>query len=248
MMKSNYTPFHAYSKISNMMAEKGYECRAHTNLIKSVKIGDERMFMEALVRHDNEVVRNARSDNAELNCYEKMISVWKKKSMKCKSDIDYRVLVYFANTPDDQSNVNKEETTLMYQYMIHAKVTATIFVHINKMSTTSGKQLTLSQLIPSTDLYKIDVIQISTFDLNIGEHFYVPKHVLIKNTAEFYKREKIVKGTLQKINRDDPAIVFMGASPGDIVEITRMEDFEGIEKLAYREVSSSKMEIVPNGK
>lgn len=230
--------FKLYSSVVTGLVSKGYSSIKQKPLLDRVLEDDFDGFFEALDQFTNDEIAEFRQSDG-LNNFEKLIGVWKKKDIRKRNDIDYKVLLYFANVSDDSSSINKQETILAYSYLIHFKNVRTLyFLHINPISTTSLKQLTNKRIIPEG--YSIKIMSALSFNIDITQHFYVPRHELIENKEEFYKKEGFVRGSLPKININDPAIVHLNANVGDVIKIERNPTiFGGIKTLYFREITSS---------
>lgn len=239
--------FKFYGSIVKMLLSRGYNSSYQKELIHTVLSDDQDEFERQLDKFENYEILNHRMignfDHSSyplagvLNNFEKLIGIWRKNDSRLSNQLDYRILLYFANVTDDSAPVNKQETVLAYSYLIRFKVKAMYFLHINPISTMSLKQL-LSPVAP--DGYIIKVFSAQSFNIDITKNFWVPKHILITNPEEFYATEGFPKGTLPKISKDDPAIVNLDAKPGDIIKIIRQEAFNGgFQILYFREVTSA---------
>ena len=233
------TIFRFYSGLVKMLLSRGYNSTAQRHLIQTVLEDDCQGFCDCLDQMDtNYEIANFRS-KGPLNNFEKLIGVWKKSDLRARKQLDYKILLYFANVPDDTSSVNKQETVLAYSYLAHFVGVKTLyFLHINPISTTSLSQLTNPKIAPNN--FIIRVISAASFEIDISANIYIPEHTLITDVEAFYAREKYSKGSLPKINADDPAIINLGGSPGQIVKIVRSELFNGgFKTLYFREITSS---------
>ncbi len=78
-------------------------------------------------------------------------------------------------------------------------------------------------------------------EIDISEHFLVPKHILLneEEKKELLNKlglnEKNYMMYLPKIKASDPAIKKLGAKPGDIIKIIRPSQISG-ESIYYRVV------------
>jgi DNA-directed RNA polymerase subunit H (RpoH/RPB5) len=84
---------------------------------------------------------------------------------------------------------------------------------------------------------RIDVFEMRKLLFNIAEHEIVPKHRVIKDPVEIQRiidSYGVQSGTqMHLITRDDPMAQYLGAVPGDIVEITRNSVTAG-KSIVYR--------------
>ena len=82
---------------------------------------------------------------------------------------------------------------------------------------------------------QVDCFNISELMVNITEHTYVPKHLLL-NTDEkkaLMKRYKIKESQLPKILSSDPVAKYLGLKRGDVVKIIRDSETAG-KYVSYR--------------
>lgn len=70
------------------------------------------------------------------------------------------------------------------------------------------------------------------------EHILVPRHELAdeKELEALYKRHGITKQNLPFIKSTDPAVVALGAKPGDVVKVRRASPVTRKESPYYRQV------------
>lgn len=243
MSTEKYTPYYLYSNVAKRMLARGYICDYHGKLIDAVHNNDQEKFMDVLNEYENHPIQRVRSEITPLNHFEKLISVWKKGNVargdtEAKQHMDYSILLYFANHANDGKKINKEEIVLAYNYLTKLKVRSMNFIHIDDLPPTTSKHLEDPQIIPSKKRYRIEITQANSFDIDVNLNFWVPNHKKVENPSGFYEREGIHKGSLPKISIHDPAIAKLAVSPGDIIEIERLEEFDGIKTLAFREVQN----------
>ena len=66
-------------------------------------------------------------------------------------------------------------------------------------------------------------------DIEITKHIFVPKHRILdeKETTEVLKKFNIKRSQMPRIYIVDPALVNLGAKPGDVVHIERRSSLHG---------------------
>ncbi len=76
--------------------------------------------------------------------------------------------------------------------------------------------------------------------LNILQHKLVPKHEIINKEEEkkIFDKYDIIPEQLPKILNTDPACIYIGAKPGQIIKVTRKSQTAN-EAIAYRLVVES---------
>ena len=107
----------------------------------------------------------------------------------------------------------------------------------------SGIIIISGQLSPQakTKLADINIeLQVECFDIselmvNITEHTYVPKHILLtgEEKKQLMKRYKIKEYQLPKILNSDPVAKYLGLKRGDVVKIIRDSETAG-KYVTYR--------------
>jgi DNA-directed RNA polymerase I, II, and III subunit RPABC1 len=76
---------------------------------------------------------------------------------------------------------------------------------------------------------QVECFNISELMVNITEHTYVPKHILLtaEQKKELLKRYRIKENQLPKILRNDPVAKYLGLKRGDVVKIIRDSETAG---------------------
>ena len=82
---------------------------------------------------------------------------------------------------------------------------------------------------------QVECFNISELMVNITEHAYVPKHILLteEQKKDLMKRYRIKENQLPKILRTDPVAKYLGLKRGDIVKIIRSSETAG-KYVTYR--------------
>ena len=76
---------------------------------------------------------------------------------------------------------------------------------------------------------QVECFNISELMVNITEHAYVPKHILLteEEKKELMKRYRIKESQLPKILHNDPVAKYLGLKRGDVVKIIRSSETAG---------------------
>ena len=82
---------------------------------------------------------------------------------------------------------------------------------------------------------QVECFNISELMVNITEHAYVPKHILLteEEKKELMKRYRIKESQLPKILHNDPVAKYLGLKRGDVVKIIRSSESAG-KYVTYR--------------
>ena len=82
---------------------------------------------------------------------------------------------------------------------------------------------------------QVECFNISELMVNITEHAYVPKHILLSDEqkSELMKRYRIKESQLPKILHSDPVAKYLGLKRGDVVKIIRSSETAG-KYVTYR--------------
>ena len=82
---------------------------------------------------------------------------------------------------------------------------------------------------------QVECFNISELMVNITEHAYVPKHILLteEEKKELMKRYRIKESQLPKILHNEPVAKYLGLKRGDVVKIIRSSETAG-KYVTYR--------------
>ena len=82
---------------------------------------------------------------------------------------------------------------------------------------------------------QVECFNISELMVNITEHAYVPKHILLteEEKKDLMKRYRIKESQLPKILHTDPVAKYLGLKRGDVVKIIRSSETAG-KYVTYR--------------
>ena len=260
----NYKPFVIYKNISRYMVQRGYTCDSQNDLINAVNAEDENAFETALYGERECIINNFRCTTSNrrsvsipgLTSYERMCGKWKRpvnaKTATRKEIINSKMFVYF-HTPvigptGSVKKVAKVDAVTAMKYLVLTGLKSLLFVHGADIISAATKQFLDPMLAPSKNNFNFEIESATLFDIKVGDHIYVPRHEIIKNSKEFLKNENLESDKLPKISITDPAIRHLGAKVGDIIKIYRNMDFSDVSTLFFREVVSTPLEIHKNKK
>ena len=147
-----------------------------------------------------------------------------------KSEInpDEVVRLYFEYI--GESKLSAKEISIFFSKMKDAKADSGIIV-ISGQLTSQAKQ----KLIDINYELQVECFKISELMVNITEHSYVPKHILLtqEEKKQLLKRYKIRENQLPKILTTDPVAKYLGLKKGDVVKIIRDSETAG-KYVTYR--------------
>jgi DNA-directed RNA polymerase I, II, and III subunit RPABC1 len=143
--------------------------------------------------------------------------------------------------------IDENVTRLYYQYIPGTKLTANdislFFSQMKEGQCESGIIIISGQLSPQAKQKLEDInveLQVECFNIselmvNITEHEYVPKHLLLTpdEKKQLLKRYKIKENQLPKILKTDPVAKYLGLKKGDVVKIIRDSETAG-KYVTYR--------------
>ena len=152
---------------------------------------------------------------------------------------------------NDANSEAKDVKRIYFEYLepndsngkINAKQIENFCANMNKTMAESGIIL-ISDIPTSQAKQKIDeinsVLQIQCFNIselivNITEHSYVPKHILLNDEekSKLLNRYRIKESQLPKILTTDPVARYLGLRRGDVVKIIRDSETAG-KYVTYR--------------
>ena len=130
----------------------------------------------------------------------------------------------------DKVKISAKEIENFILIMKDAKADSGIII-ISGQLTSQAKQ----KLIDINNVLQIECFNMSELMVNITEHSYVPKHILLKEEDKdlLKKRYKIKENQLPKILTTDPVARYLGLRRGDIVKIIRDSETAG-KYVTYR--------------
>ena len=143
--------------------------------------------------------------------------------------------------------MGEEVNRLYYEYVTSTKLNAgdisQFFSQMKEGKAESGIIIYSGQLSPQSKQKLADInmeLQVQCFNIselmvNITEHTYVPKHLLLstEEKKELKKRYKITENQLPKILSTDPVAKYLGLKRGDVVKIIRDSETAG-KYVTYR--------------
>lgn len=231
--------FESYSNVIKLLLSWGYKCKQHDELIKHVKNGNIENFISYLKNSFvNYKIEDIHSEPSTITLWEKLISIWKHDVQGEKE-----LLLYFSNYSDISSyKVSKDEAARAIRYLTLMKKKNLLFIYSNNISSMCQKHLSLLSFLTS-GRYNVNTIYAPYLKIDPTQNFWVPKHTLIRYSPDFYENEGISRGTLPKIFQNDPGISHLDANVGDIIKIERMEEFEGISTIMFREVVKQSLDF-----
>ena len=141
----------------------------------------------------------------------------------------------------------EEVIRLYYEYLPGIKLIANdislFFSQMKEGKAESGIIIISGQLSPQAKQKLADInmeLQVECFNIselmvNITEHSYVPKHLLLNKEEKktLMKRYKIKENQLPKILSSDPVAKYLGLKRGDVVKIIRDSETAG-KYVTYR--------------
>ena len=129
-----------------------------------------------------------------------------------------------------ESKLSAKEISIFFSKMKDAKADSGIIV-ISGQLTSQAKQ----KMIDINYELQVECFNISELMVNITEHTYVPKHILLtgEEKKQLMKRYKIKEYQLPKILNSDPVAKYLGLKRGDVVKIIRDSETAG-KYVTYR--------------
>ena len=129
-----------------------------------------------------------------------------------------------------ESKLSAKEISIFFSKMKDAKADSGIIV-ISGQLTSQAKQ----KMIDINYELQVECFNISELMVNITEHSYVPKHILLTKEEKkmLLKRYKIKEHQLPKILTTDPVAKYLGLKKGDVVKIIRDSETAG-KYVTYR--------------
>ena len=129
-----------------------------------------------------------------------------------------------------ESKLSAKEISIFFSKMKDAKADSGIIV-ISGQLTSQAKQ----KMIDINYELQVECFNISELMVNITEHSYVPKHILLTKEKKkmLLKRYKIKEHQLPKILTTDPVAKYLGLKKGDVVKIIRDSETAG-KYVTYR--------------
>ena len=130
----------------------------------------------------------------------------------------------------DKIKISAAEIGIFFSNMKEAKADSGIII-ISGQLTSQAKQ----KLADINNELQVECFNIYELMVNITEHSYVPKHILLgdEDKSLLLKRYKIKESQLPKILTTDPIARYLGLRRGDIVKIIRDSETAG-QYVTYR--------------
>ena len=147
---------------------------------------------------------------------------------KDQNNPDIIIRLYFEYL--EGLKISANDISLFFTNMKDAKADTGIII-ISGTLTSQAKQ----KMADINYELQIECFNISELMVNITEHSYVPKHILLNDEekSQLLKRYKIKENQLPKILRTDPVAKYLGLKKGDVVKIIRDSETAG-KYVTYR--------------
>ena len=147
-----------------------------------------------------------------------------------KSEINPEEVIRLYFEYIGESKLSAKEISIFFSKMKDAKADSGIIV-ISGQLTSQAKQ----KMIDINYELQVECFNISELMVNITEHSYVPKHILLTKEEKkmLLKRYKIKEHQLPKILTTDPVAKYLGLKKGDVVKIIRDSETAG-KYVTYR--------------
>ena len=128
------------------------------------------------------------------------------------------------------SKISANDIGIFFSNMKEAKADTGIIIISGQMTSQAKQKM--------TDINRelqVDFFNISELMVNITEHSYVPKHILLSDDEKsmLLKRYKIKENQLPKILTTDPVARYLGLRRGNVVKIIRDSETAG-KYVTYR--------------
>ena len=122
------------------------------------------------------------------------------------------------------SKLNAGDISLFFSQMKEGKAEIGIIIYSGQLSPQAKQKLADINME-----LQVQCFSISELMVNITEHTYVPKHLLLTTDEkkELKKRYKIKESQLPKILSTDPVAKYLGLRKGDVVKIIRDSETAG---------------------
>ena len=126
--------------------------------------------------------------------------------------------------------ISANDIVIFFQKMKDAKADSGIIIISGNLTSQAKQKLTDINLE-----LQVECFNLSELMVNITEHTYVPKHILLSDEekALLLKRYKIKENQLPKILSTDPVARYLGLRRGNVVKIIRDSETAG-KYVTYR--------------
>lgn len=160
-----------------------------------------------------------------------------------------KLLVYYAPVNEGEKSVSKN--VIVYDLTpLAQKVSPTQILFVRSKPLFSEAKKTLESLMQVT-LRNTQTVDDAFLAFNCSHHVLVPKHKLLTATeAENHlARGRFSLSQLPSMCRDDPQVIYCGASPGSIIRIIQNPIiFDTFRRVIYRRVTTGLMPKQTKGK
>ena len=182
----------------------------------------------------NDFMLSFGKDNALEIDYSKLIFIFNKQLPNNKIYISW-----FEEDKIDQTIASETIKKIEKLYSSDKdKVNRAIFILKNKNVLTPSAKKILTQDIATSEAKHniiIDIFLIQELIINITEHKFVPKHIVLSEEEKnlFLSKTRIKPTQLPKIQLIDPVCKYLGVSKGDVIKIQRLNT-DGTVYISYR--------------
>jgi len=229
-MENNKIVYRTFITTMQMLRDRNYSEGSLLSISKNQVVNISKLIDMSF----NDFMLSFGKDNALEIDYSKLNFIFNKESPNHKIYISW-----FEEDKIDQTVASETIKKIEKLYSSdREKVNRAIFILKNKNVLTPSAKKILTQDIATSEAkhnITIDIFLIQELIINITEHKFVPKHIVLSedDKNEFLSKTRIKPNQLPKIQLIDPVCKYLGVSKGDIIKIQRLNT-DGTVYISYR--------------